>query len=279
MSDPPAGRARRGWREKVEPGLYRIHRVACPRSADRRAGGHCRCPFEVKAPGPAPGTTRTVTVSGTIAEARAERRGLLAKGRPPAAPESVPGTVHGFATDWFRAGAARWSPGTLALRDHAYRQRIAPRFADARLGDLTRPAVEGWAAGLLQRGDGRRAVEVAVETLRAMLAVALDAGLVAVNAAARVRLPPPAAPERTAADRVVDRRGAEPCLRRLGTSARRRSCARRLRPRCGTERLPAFAGPTCSPRSGASSSDSRSGRTRRSARLCAGPSPARSPAS
>ncbi len=201
--------SRRGWREKVEPGLYRAHRLGCRSTADRRPGRRCSCPFEVKAPGQRPGTSRTVTIAGAVAEARAERRRLMAAGRPaaPSAPEV--GTVHGLAADWFRAGASRWSPGTLALRDHAYRERIAPRFADTMLADLTRPAVEGWAAGLIDAGHGRRAVETAVEALRAMLAVALDAGMIDTNPAARVRLPPAPPPERTAADRILDRPGGE----------------------------------------------------------------------
>jgi integrase len=150
-----------------------------------------------------------VTVAGTVAEARSERRRLLAAGRPATVPAPEVGTVHGLAADWFRAGSARWSPGTLSLRDHAYRERVAPRFAEVRLADLSRPAVEAWAAQLVGAGHGRRAVETAVQTLRAMLAVALEAGMIATNPAARVRLPPAPPAERTAADRVLDRPGAE----------------------------------------------------------------------
>jgi integrase len=70
-------------------------------------------------------------------------------------------------------------------------------------------AIEAWAAELIAAGHGWRAVEIAVQTLRAMLSVALDAGMIASNPAARVRLPPAPPPERTAADRVVDLAGAE----------------------------------------------------------------------
>ena len=45
------GQPRRGWRETVEPGLYRVHRVSCPRSADRRSGGRCACPVFIARPG------------------------------------------------------------------------------------------------------------------------------------------------------------------------------------------------------------------------------------
>ncbi len=58
------GPPRRGWREKVEPGLYRAHRLACRSSSDQKAGRRCECPWQVKAPGLRPGATRTVTVLG-----------------------------------------------------------------------------------------------------------------------------------------------------------------------------------------------------------------------
>ena len=204
------GGARRGWRETIEPGLYRAHRLACASSVDHRAGRRCRCPFQVKAPGPTPGSTRMVSVAGSVSEARAERRRLMAAGRPePQAPEPVSWLLHDLARDWFAAGEPRWSPGTFALREHAYRRRIAPRFAAAGLDDLNRVAIEAWAAELIGGGHGRRAVEIAVQTLRAMLAVALDAGMIDANPAARVRLPPAPPPERTAADRVLDLDGAE----------------------------------------------------------------------
>ncbi len=77
------------------------------------------------------------------------------------------------------------------------------------LADIARPAVEGWAADLIGQGHGRRAVEIAVQTLRAMLALSLDAGMILTNPAARVRLPPAPPVERSAADRVIDRSGAE----------------------------------------------------------------------
>lgn len=203
-------KSRRGWRETIESGLYRAHRIRCPSSEDHRVGRRCRCPFQVKVPGPLPGSTRMVTVTGSVSEARAERRRLMAAGRPEVQmAEPVPGLLHDLARDWFSAGEPRWSPGTLALREHAYRRRIAPRFAGTRLDDLNRVTIEAWAADLIGAGHGRRAVEIAVQTLRAMLAVALDAGMVDANAAARVRLPPAPAPERTAADRVLDLDGAE----------------------------------------------------------------------
>ena len=79
MSDPPAARARRGWREKVEPGLYRAHRLGCARSADRRPGGRCDCPFSIVVPGP---DRLAETLSRyRISSREAEVVRLLAEGR------------------------------------------------------------------------------------------------------------------------------------------------------------------------------------------------------
>ena len=203
MKVPP----RRGWRERIEAGLYRAHRVSCPSTRDRRPGRRCKCPFEIKAPGRVPGTTRNVTVLGGVTDARAERRRLMAVGRPESNASEGAGTLHTFAAEWFTAGEPLWTPGTLSVRDHAYRTRIEPAFGDRRLTTLRRPEVEAWAADLIERGHGRRAVEIAVQTLRAMLSVALDADLIETNPAARVRLPPPPPRERSASDRVIDQSG------------------------------------------------------------------------
>ena len=50
MNDPP----RRGWRETVEAGLYRAHRLKCASSHDRRPGRRCGCPYQVVVPGSEP---------------------------------------------------------------------------------------------------------------------------------------------------------------------------------------------------------------------------------
>jgi integrase len=39
--------ARRGWRERLEPGIYRSHRLSCDSSADHREGRRCGCPLQV----------------------------------------------------------------------------------------------------------------------------------------------------------------------------------------------------------------------------------------
>jgi hypothetical protein len=90
-------------------------------------------------------------------------------------------------------------------------------LADVPLADLARSADEAWAAELIGSGHGRRAVQIAMQTLRAMLTVALDAGMIDTNPAARVRLPPAPPTERTPADRVLDREAQLGSSRRPGT--------------------------------------------------------------
>ena len=203
---------RRGWREKVEAGIYRVHRTACPATRDRKPGRRCGCPYSLAVPGDRPGKTRLVTHTGTLKEARTQRSLLLAAGTTgPALPEDI-ATVHGFAGEWFRAGAPRWSPATISSRDTAYRLRIGPRWGSTRLDKLTRTGIEAWVAQLLAKGEGRRAVQIAVETMRAMLGVARDADLIQTNAAERVRFPEAPPPERTIGDRILDDEGVQQLL-------------------------------------------------------------------
>ena len=120
--------ARRGWREVLEAGLYRSHRVACLSSQDRKPKRRCDCPFQLQVPGFRPSETRFVAFEGTVAQARAERRRLLAAGRP-AAPRpraDEPETLHEFAGRYFRAKSAVLAEHTIAGTDVEYRLRIAP---------------------------------------------------------------------------------------------------------------------------------------------------------
>ena len=142
-------RPRRGWRERIEPGIYRSHRVACQATEDEQPGRRCGCPLQIKVPGREAGATRTLTIDGTLTQARAERRRMMAAGRPETLTSGEPVTVHAFAKEWFRAGHSKWTQGTYELREHAYRKRIAPRWGAIKLSGVTRPAVEEWAAKLI----------------------------------------------------------------------------------------------------------------------------------
>jgi integrase len=194
---------RRGWRERVEPGLYRAHRLSCPRSADRRGGARCGCPWEFPAPGFESGRTRTVTFAGTLTEARAERRRLQVEGRP-ASPVTRPraSTLNDFAASYFRARAPVLAYNTVRSREYDYLTHIAPALGRLDLADVTRERVEVWLAGLAARSTSRRAVVAAVATLRVILGAAVEWGRLPANPALKLTLPPPEARE-GGAERVL----------------------------------------------------------------------------
>jgi integrase len=210
-----ADAARRGWRERIEPGLYRAHRLSCPSSRDRRAGRRCGCPWQLVVPGARPGGTQLVTFAGTVREARAERRRLLAAGRPEPAtvhrPPPEPATLDDFAGDYLRARSAVLAPHTIAGTETEYRLRISPVLGQLRLEEITRERVEVWLAGLVKTASSRRMVVQTVAALRGILAVAVEWGRLPGNPAARLRLPPEETHREQAAERVLD----EEQLRRL----------------------------------------------------------------
>lgn len=189
--------AKRGWREKVSPGIYKAHRVSCLSSDDQKKR-RCDCPFSIAVPGEKPGSTRFVTVNGSLADAKSEKHRLQSLGRIEVQEVEEVQTLHSFAKAWLKAGERQWAPGTFDNRERAYRLRIAKRFANRPLDSITKGEIEAWAAELLGQGDGRRAVEHAVEALKAMLGAGLQ-----VNPALGVKLPPRQVQERTTADRVI----------------------------------------------------------------------------
>jgi len=188
--------ARRGWRETVEPGVYRSHRVSCASSRDHKPGRRCSCNWQVKVPGVGPGTTRMVSVMGAIGDARAERRRLMAEGRPTPEPLEV-GTIAEFAAMWLRAKAPAWAPNTLFNREDDLRKRIIPAIGDVELSELSREHVEVWLADLISRASSRRMIVQTVATLRVMLNTAVEWGRIRDNPATRLRLPKPDADERS----------------------------------------------------------------------------------
>lgn len=196
---------RRGWRERIESGLYRAHRVGCPRSGDHRAGGRCTCPYQFKAPGAAPGTTRTVSHPGPVIEARAERRRLMAAGRP--APEESmveAGTVDDLATAYLRTRQGVLAPNTVRIIDTDYRLRISPALGHLQVPEVTRERIEVLVAELVRAGASRRMLMGTIASLRAILAAAVEWGRIVSNPAARLRLPAEEHHERQAVERVLD---------------------------------------------------------------------------
>lgn len=189
MADTDTPRARRGWREPIEPGLYRSHRTACPSSIDQRPGRRCTCPFTLVVPGAEPTSRRQISHPGPVGDARAERRRLLSAGRPaPAEVNSGPETLHDLARDYFRTIAAALAPSTLKGYEEAYVRSIAPRLAHLELTEITREIVEEWISGILT-DQGRHAAWKALACLRPMLRRSVEWGRLADNPAARIRLP------------------------------------------------------------------------------------------
>ena len=193
------GRAQ-GWREQIEPGIYRAHRVACAASTDRRRGRRCRCSYQILVPGPVPGRTRMLTLRGTITEARATKRRLQSQRRLVAPNDGHPDeTLDAFAARYLRAKSATFSPHTIKSIETEYRLRIAPSLGHLHLTEVTRERVEIWLADLVRRASSRRMVTQSVASLRMILATAVSWGRIATNPASRLRLP---APETHAPQRV-----------------------------------------------------------------------------
>lgn len=184
---------RRGRRERVESGIYRVHRLSCQLK-------RCDCPFAISVPGMKPGSTRTVTINGTLKEAKAEKFRLQAVGQAPI-PVKVE-TVDTFAQEWLESGKLNWSPGYYAIKERHY-QFISKRFGHLPLTSISRREVQAWVSDLFRKGEGRRSVEHSIETLRALMGKALDLCLIESNPAVRIKLPPKPVQERTPADRVI----------------------------------------------------------------------------
>jgi integrase len=206
-SPAATSRPRRGWRERIEPGVYRIHTIACPATLDERPGRRCGCAYQVLVPGMRPGLTRAVTVRGSVTAARAERRRLQAAGRPvlaTAEPDSpAPLTLSALAEQWMGTRTGILAPNTLAEVEVDLRLRIALALGHLVIDQISRQQVEQLVADLLRTGASVRMVRGVVSTLRRLLQAAVEWGLVAENPARRVRLPAPETHTRQAHERVL----------------------------------------------------------------------------
>jgi integrase len=201
-----SSRPRRGWRERLAAAFYRAHSVSCHSTADRRPGRRCGCAFEFQVPGPTPGRSRTVTFRGTITEARAEHRLLLAANRvEAAAPRVVDGeTLDEFAGYYLRTRAAVLKPHTIETTAREYRLRVSPAFGHLGLAEITREQVEGWVADLVGQSLSRRLVVGAVAALRVVLSAAVKWGRITTNPAMGIDLPIEQTDRYQAAERVLD---------------------------------------------------------------------------
>lgn len=195
----------RGWRERVEPGVYRAHRISCPSSGDRRPGRRCGCSYQILVPGHIPGRTRMLTIHGTITEARATKRRHQAEGRPtaPVADPHAAESLDAFTERYLQAKSGIYAPHTMRSVRTEYARRIAPQLGHLQLSEITRERVELWLAGLIRDASSRRMITHGVATLRMILGTAVAWGRIPANPASRLRLPGPDTHKDQVAERVL----------------------------------------------------------------------------
>jgi integrase len=186
-------RPRRGWREPIEGGVHRAHRVACPSTTDHKPRRRCSCPYEVRVPG-GTGTARTLTVPGSLEDARRERARRVAAGRQVVRVAVTESTVHELAADYFRACTPSWQPSTTELANGLYKGWVSPMFGTETAATVTRTAVDAWMRSTKAAKAPRRA-DQALALLRRILGHAVEGGLLEVNAALGVKPPRQAQPK------------------------------------------------------------------------------------
>jgi integrase len=126
-------RPRRGWREKIEPGLYRSHRVGCRASETQEPGVRCGCPFQAHLRGTNgsryPQNLRATTIAGARKE-KARRQRAQRDGR--ADPRT---TVSEFFWDAFLP-KQQLRPATKRNYARGFRNYCEPIVGDLPLADL-----------------------------------------------------------------------------------------------------------------------------------------------
>ncbi len=104
----------------------------------------------------------------------------------------------------FRDWAPQWlsesvhlKPSTIASYESILECHLLPRWGNVALGRIERPAVRSWVTKLSAEGMGAGTLKNVVNTFKAALSAAVEAGLIIVSPAARVRLPHPVRAEKT----------------------------------------------------------------------------------
>jgi hypothetical protein len=164
---------RRGWREPIESGIYRVHRVGCPSSADEKPGRRCGCPYSVRVPGGV-GTSRTLKVPGTREDARRERAKRIGADRQVVIVPMGESIVHELALDYFAANAPSWQASTTELADGLYKSWVMPKWGETVASTITKADVITWMASGRALKAPRRA-DQALSLLRRILGHAADA--------------------------------------------------------------------------------------------------------
>jgi len=140
----------------------------------------------LKVPGYAPGTTRTLAFEGSISDARAERRRLMAEGRPEMIEDSTESLTEFFA-HWLRASERRLAPATIYTHEEQYRLRIGPALGHFDVTEITHERVVAFVNELAATASSTRIVEKSIEALSACLATAVRWGRIPVNPCTGVR--------------------------------------------------------------------------------------------
>jgi len=140
----------------------------------------------MKVPDSRPGRTRMVSHPGPIADARAERRRLMAQGRPDVA-EVAPETLTEFFGQWMRASQRTLAPSTLYTYDEAFRLRIGPALGQMYLPELTHERVVGFVNELAATASSTRIVAKTLTCLSSCMSAAVAWGRIPINPCSHVR--------------------------------------------------------------------------------------------
>lgn len=152
------------WAEKLPSGKYRgLYR---DRAGRRRSAGT----FTQK---------RAAEKAATIAEDAARKLGW----RDPDAANML---WADWVTAWWPTRAVE--PGTLKVDRSRLNARLAPRWADVPLVDITRQDVRAWIADLQRSKLAPATVQRCVSLLSASLAAAVDAEIITTNVASRIKV-------------------------------------------------------------------------------------------
>jgi integrase len=173
------------WNESLGEGIRRDHRAACASSKDRKPNRSCGCPFSFWVPDPSKkGGQRRAKIDGAMSfpQARKEKERLVvvarAHARNAANQSHESPTLFEWAQRCFAKTWADKSPGTIASREQAYRLYIHDHLGSHTLGDITPLVVSDWFTAIEDAKGRSRATEIAGETLRAMLNVAVKLQLI-----------------------------------------------------------------------------------------------------
>ncbi len=135
------------------------------------------------------GVCRRVTCT-TVAEAELARARMVVEGdaqRPGAADGST--TLEAFWPVWLADAEQRLAEGTIETHKYYWQRRVAPRFGDHQLRDITPRAVSQWRATMAAEGVGRESIRKAMILLQAMLSIAIEWGEATDNPVRVVRKP------------------------------------------------------------------------------------------